>query len=200
MAALFGLGRQLFVRPPVPKADFTGKTVIVTGSNAGLGMEAVKHYVRLNAARIVMAVRSVNKGEAARREILATPGLTDKNCNILVWPLNYALYASVEAFGARVAKELHRVDAVVLNAGIATQSWELLEEDESQITVNVVCTTLLALLVLPSLRNTAQKYGVETHLSFVGNSGHAQTTFPEQNAAKIFDELRDEKTARMADR
>ena len=48
---------QLFHRPEYPTADFSGKTIIVTGSNVGLGKEAVKHFVRLGAKKVIMAVR-----------------------------------------------------------------------------------------------------------------------------------------------
>jgi hypothetical protein len=34
---------QLFQTPRLPKVDFTGKTVIVTGANSGLGFECAKH-------------------------------------------------------------------------------------------------------------------------------------------------------------
>jgi retinol dehydrogenase-12 len=34
---------QLFQTPQLPKVDFTGKTVVVTGANSGLGFECAKH-------------------------------------------------------------------------------------------------------------------------------------------------------------
>lgn len=37
--------RQLFVTPPLPAGDCTGKTIIVTGANVGLGKEAARHFV-----------------------------------------------------------------------------------------------------------------------------------------------------------
>lgn len=39
--------RQLFVTPPVPSSDCSGKTIIVTGANVGLGKEAARHFVQL---------------------------------------------------------------------------------------------------------------------------------------------------------
>jgi len=56
---------QLEKLPPL-KADFTGKTIIVVGSNTGLGKEAVRHFVRLNASKVIIAVRSISKGKAAQ--------------------------------------------------------------------------------------------------------------------------------------
>lgn len=34
---------QLFQTPELPNVDFTGKTVVVTGANSGLGFECAKH-------------------------------------------------------------------------------------------------------------------------------------------------------------
>src|SRR5438045_5791845 len=90
---------QFFVTPPVPDHDFNGQTVVVTGSNTGLGLEAARHFVRLNAAKVILAVRSVEKGEAAKRDILQTTRRT-VDC-IEVWPLDLARYDSVKQFVAR---------------------------------------------------------------------------------------------------
>lgn len=50
---------------PVPAADLTGKTVVVTGANVGLGFEAAKHFAAMKPARLIIACRSQEKGEIA---------------------------------------------------------------------------------------------------------------------------------------
>jgi NAD(P)-dependent dehydrogenase (short-subunit alcohol dehydrogenase family) len=50
--------------PPVHHVDLSGQTVVVTGSNIGLGLETVKHLARMNPENIILAVRSTSKGEA----------------------------------------------------------------------------------------------------------------------------------------
>lgn len=47
------LYNQLFKIPAYPVASFVGQTVIVTGSNVGLGLEAARHFVRLDAAKVI---------------------------------------------------------------------------------------------------------------------------------------------------
>ena len=198
MPLLDELHSQLFTKPPVPTADFTGKTIIITGANVGLGKEAANHYARLHALKIILAVRSVEKGEAAKADIERAQKLAAGT--IEVWKLDYSSYASCKQFAAKAAT-LDRIDAVVLNAGITTEKFELFEDNESQVTVNVVSTALLAVLLLPALRATANNHpNVTPILSIVGSGVHAYTKFPERTSDDIFATLNDPKKARMSDR
>lgn len=57
--------------PPVQKQDLSGKTIIVTGGNTGIGFEVVKHFARMNPAKLILTSRSQEKGnEAVVRESL----------------------------------------------------------------------------------------------------------------------------------
>lgn len=106
--------RQLTIKPqPLDKnVKLDGKTAIVTGANAGLGLEAAKELAAHGLARLILAVRSISKGEAARDEILAqTPAV-----EVLVWALDQESFTSIDEFGRRVA-ELDRLDMAILNAG-----------------------------------------------------------------------------------
>ena len=187
---------QFFVKVPYPETDFSGKTVIVTGANSGLGKEAARHFTRLNAAKVIIAVRSVGKGEEAKADIEATTG---RKGVVEVYRLDLGSYASVKSFAAKVA-ELPRVDAVVENAGISTTKYERFEENESTLTVNVVSTMLLAILLLPTLHKSAEKYGILPTLTIVSSEVHEFTSFPERSSPNIFATLNDEKEARMKDR
>jgi NAD(P)-dependent dehydrogenase (short-subunit alcohol dehydrogenase family) len=94
--------------------DCSGKTVIVTGANIGLGKAAAGHFVSLNADKVIIACRSVEKGEAARAEILKSSGRPESA--IEVWPLDLSKYDSIREFAKRVTG-LKRLDIVVENAG-----------------------------------------------------------------------------------
>jgi retinol dehydrogenase 12 len=190
---------QLFVSLPKPTTPFTGKTVIVTGANTGLGFEAAKHIVGLNAKKVILACRNLQKGEAARQVIEDSTGR--KNV-VEVWHLDLDLYDSVKKFAARAGSELSRLDAVIENAGIMTSAFRLAEENESTITVNVISTFLLAMLLLPQLHKTQQKYGVETTLTIVASELHWVAKFPERESApgEIFNTLNDKAMAQMGDR
>lgn len=187
---------QLFVTPPDPVADLTGQVIIVTGSNVGLGLEAARHLVRLKAGKVILAVRNVEKGETARRSIEQS---TQRTGVVEVWPLDLSSYASVEKFAER-AKALPRLDVLLENAGIATDDFMLCEDNESTITVNVVSTFLLALLLLPKLRETAVTFSVLPRLVIVSSDVHQLTNLPEKKNPSIFEALNNKEKARMWDR
>jgi retinol dehydrogenase 12 len=67
---------QLFVTLPYPTHDFTGQTVIMTGSNTGLALEAARHFAWPNCAKLILAVRIVPKGEKAKECILVSTKCT----------------------------------------------------------------------------------------------------------------------------
>ncbi|TDZ27935.1 Short chain dehydrogenase atnD [Colletotrichum spinosum] len=190
------LHSQLFFEVPHPVKSFSGQTVIVTGSNTGLGLEAARHFARLGAEKVILAVRNLAKGEAAAASIQETTGRKDA---VAVWELDLASYASVERFAARV-NGLARLDVLVGNAGLLTYDFVRAEENELMMTVNVVSTLLLAILLLPKLRETALRWQKETVLTFTGSLGHTQAEFPERKSRRILEDLADEKKARMHDR
>ena len=164
----------------------------------GLGKEAVRHFVRLNAAKVIVAVRSIAKGEAAKADVEKEYKRATEV--VEVWKPDYASYASCKEFSVKVA-QLDRLDAVTLNAGIATEQFEILEDNESQITVNVVSTILLMLLLLPTLRASAAKYpGAVPVISVVSSGVHAYTKFPERKTPNSFVTLNNQETAVMSDR
>jgi NAD(P)-dependent dehydrogenase (short-subunit alcohol dehydrogenase family) len=182
------LYRQLFITPPKPTGNLTGKTVIVTGSNVGLGKEAARHFAQLNASKVILAVRSLEKGEAARKDIESTTGRSDV---VRVMQLDMSSYQSVLDFAQKASKELERVDIAVLNAGVNRGVWEVFEQDESTITVNVVSTFLLAFALLPKLKETASKFNTRPTLTIVSSEVHEWASFEERKApeGKIFERL-----------
>lgn len=107
---------QLFITPKYPTTSFEGQTVIVTGSNVGLGREAARHIARLGASKLILAVRNLEAGDKAKKDIETSTRI--KSDIIEVWKLDLASYDSVKAFAARAA-ELPQIDVLLENAGVA---------------------------------------------------------------------------------
>ena len=192
---------QWFITPPSPTESWAGKTVIVTGANVGLGFEAARHFARLGAAKVIIASRNTQKAETAKKSIEQT---TECGPDVVeAWALDLCSYESVKAFAER-CNGLQRIDAMVENAGINTRQFRMAEEDETTITTNVVCTFLLALLVLPKLRETAKRFNTRPNLVIVSSEVHFVTNFPEHGMTppgeSVFKTLSDPKKARMSDR
>jgi retinol dehydrogenase-12 len=143
--------------------------VIVTGANSGLGLEASRHFVRLGAAKVILGCRSLEKGEVARRDIELSSG---RKGVVEVWLVDLTSSDSVKEF-CRRAEGLQRLDVLVLNAGVAVPEFVATEGGyESQIAVNVISTFLMALMVLPKLRETAGIFSVQPHVVCVSSDGH----------------------------
>lgn len=184
-AALGLLYNQLLFTPPVPTKDFGGQTVIVTGSNNGLGLEAARHFIRLNAEKVILAVRSPEKGEAAKMSIEVS---AKRHGVVEVWRLDMSSYASVKEF-AKKAETLKWIDVLLLNAGVSLSTYRVLEDNEATITINVVSTIVLALLLVPKLRETASTYTTTPHISIVTSVLHYLTALKERNSKNIIKAL-----------
>lgn len=114
MGFLSFLYHQLFIHPqPVPQSiDLSGKTVLVTSSNVGLGLEVIRQLISFGASRVIMGVRTISKGQTAREDLLS--GSLNQNCIIEIWELDLESFASVAAFAQR-ARSLDRLDIVLPN-------------------------------------------------------------------------------------
>jgi NAD(P)-dependent dehydrogenase (short-subunit alcohol dehydrogenase family) len=161
--------RSQFKRLPYPTQSFADQTIIVTGGNVGLGLEAARHFARLDAAKVILACRSISKGEEAARSIEETTGRKGV-CE--VWQVDIGNFDSVKEFTQRAA-QLDRLDVVCENAGIATNNYEEMSGMESTIAVNVVGTFLMALDLLPTLRKSGKAHGIVPRLVITTSEVHA---------------------------
>ncbi|KAH8882935.1 putative short-chain dehydrogenase [Thozetella sp. PMI_491] len=188
-----------FITLPIPQGDFSGRTVIVTGSNQGLGFEASKHLVRLGVERLIMGVRTISKGEAAREELLKSAG-TKTPPIIEVWQIDMEDYESVKSFAARAAG-LPRLDALLANAGLASSTFTKVAGHERNLTVNVVSTFLLCLLLVPKMRESAAATGVTPRVSIPNSALHYTAPIKELDpSTEIFATLDNPDKANMGAR
>jgi retinol dehydrogenase 12 len=131
----------------------------------GIALEAARHFTQLNAAKVILACRNLEKGEHTKKDIEETTG---KHNVIEVWHLDLASHDSVREFAARVNK-LDRLDVLINNAGLLLFKRELIEGHESMLSVNVISTALLTLLVLPALRQTSTRFNTIPHIVIVSS-------------------------------
>lgn len=165
MPRVLGFIRDQYTPLPVPHVatSISNATYIVTGANTGLGFECAKHLVRMGAGRIIIGVRTRQKGEAA---LAAIRNETGRQFIGEAWEIDLTSLDSVEAFSKRVL-QLDRVDGLVCNAGVVMSRFELIEGIETSLVVNVVSTMLLVLRAMPRLQESAQKFGIQTSIVVV---------------------------------
>jgi NAD(P)-dependent dehydrogenase (short-subunit alcohol dehydrogenase family) len=98
---------------PVDMPDQTGRTVLVTGANSGLGFQTSLELAR-RGARVLMACRNPGRAEAALGRIrLEVP-----NAAAELVSLDLSSLASVERAAEDVAGRVPHLDVLVNNAGI----------------------------------------------------------------------------------
>ena len=93
--------------------DLKGKTIIVTGGNSGLGLASVK-ALATKGANVIMACRSVQRGEEARNLILKD----NPKANIEVRELDLSNFWSIRIFAIEFKKAYSYLDILMNNAGI----------------------------------------------------------------------------------
>jgi retinol dehydrogenase-12 len=184
MGGYFGfIYRQITFKPkPLPPStSLSGNTILITGANIGLGYEAARELASHNPSLLILAVRDTAKGEAAK----ATISKTSSECNIEVWPLDYNSYDSIIAFSKRAAK-LDRLDYALLSAGVKQVIYTTASSDhESNVQINHISTSLLSILLLPTLLATHQTTSKPSRLTLVSSEGHFWTPFHERTAPNI---------------
>ncbi len=92
--------------------NMTGKLCVVTGANSGIGKETCKALAQMG-AHVVMACRSQERGEAARREIIAASG-SDKVDLMLV---DLSSMDDIRRFASEYKAKYDRLDVLNNNAG-----------------------------------------------------------------------------------
>jgi NAD(P)-dependent dehydrogenase (short-subunit alcohol dehydrogenase family) len=119
----------------------TGRTVVITGANSGIGLAAARELGRAG-AHVVLAVRDEARGAAAARSI---PGATE------VRRLDLADLSSVHAFADGFEGD---IDVLINNAGVmAIPEARTADGFEMQVGTNHLGHFALANLLLPRVRD-----------------------------------------------
>lgn len=91
----------------------SGRVVIVTGSSSGIGFETARMLAD-KGAKVIIAVRNMNKGIAAMGRIRAQ----HEHADLQVMELDLASLDSVRSFSEAFRKQFTRLDLLINNAGV----------------------------------------------------------------------------------
>lgn len=130
--------------------NLTGKIIIVTGGNSGLGASSVKAFAE-KGATVILASRSLEKGQKAKADIGLVSG------SIEVMQLDLQDFSSIEKFAAQFKSEYSQLDVLLNNAGIMMTPYSKTKDGlEAQIGTNHFGHFKLTGLLLDILKNTPQ--------------------------------------------
>ena len=107
--------------------DLTGKVIIVTGGNSGIGFEAAKEFAR-KGAKTVLACRSMEKARVALDQIQSE--IPDAQVEIM--HLDLASLESVRKFADQFNAQYDRLDVLLNNAGIMMVPYGVTEDGFEQ--------------------------------------------------------------------
>ena len=142
--------------------DLTGKTAIVTGGYAGIGLETVRIFVKAG-ANVVVPARDVNK---AARNLQSMPNVTIEEMDLMD-------PASIDSFAEKFLLTASPLHLLVNNAGIM---WVPLQRDargyESQLATNHLGHFQLTLRLWPALKKAGSARVVN-----VSSYGHQMAPF-----------------------
>ena len=128
--------------------DQTGRTIVITGANSGLGLRSAE-ALAAKGARVLMACRNAAKGAAALDAVTAVA----TGARPEVRSLDLSSLASVRACAADLLAELDHLDVLMNNAGImAVPQGVTVDGFESQLGTNHLGHFALTGLLLPALR------------------------------------------------
>jgi NAD(P)-dependent dehydrogenase (short-subunit alcohol dehydrogenase family) len=143
--------------------DLTGKVIIVTGANSGIGYETAKEFAR-KGAQTVLACRNMDKAQAALKELQAEIPETPAE----IMHLELSSQASVRQFADEFKSKYDRLNVLVNNAGIMMVPYGTTEDDfENQFGTNHLGHFALTGLLIDLLLETAGSRVVN-----VSSTGH----------------------------
>lgn len=131
--------------------SMTGRVVIVTGSNTGIGKEAARDLAR-RGAKVILACRDLQKGEQAVREIRRS----HTNLHVQAKYCDLASLKSIRNFADDILASEQRLDVLMCNAGSGSPFGRNVTEDglELQFQTNHLGHFLLINLLLQLMKRT----------------------------------------------
>ncbi|MEQ6899800.1 oxidoreductase [Nocardioides sp. YIM 152588] len=148
------------MRPWTDVPPQRGRVVVITGASSGIGLSAAR-ILGSRGATLVLACRSVAKGEAAARTV---PGV-DRG-RVSVRRVDVADLDSVRSFATDLAADVGPIDVLINNAGVLGVPHRLTPEGvELHFATNYLGHFALTQLLLPQITDRVVVTGSREHRS-----------------------------------
>ncbi|TLS23421.1 uncharacterized protein PpBr36_06132 [Pyricularia pennisetigena] len=167
---MFGFFEPQF-NPAKDIPDLSGKVILVTGGNVGLGLASVIELARHNPKRIFLAARNEEKARKAMESISWELG-TEKASVVSFLPLDLSSFDSIRKATEEVKSQTDELHILLNNAGIMmTPATTTKDGYEEQFGTNHMGHALLTRLLLPLLEKTAQGGKVDVRVVNLSSAG-----------------------------
>lgn len=144
-----------------------GKRILITGATNGIGKQAAKELARMGASLVIVGRDQIKTVKVAR-DIKQASGNTD--VDLLVADLSSM--ADIRRIAAEYQERYQRLDVLLNNAGaVFSQYMESADGYEMTFALNHISYYLLTMLLLDSVKLTAQDHG-EARIINVSSSAH----------------------------
>ncbi|RUS87091.1 hypothetical protein EGW08_005167 [Elysia chlorotica] len=186
--------RRLFLKSkrqcPSSKV-MSGKTVIITGANSGLGKAAAMELAKRR-ARLILACRTLASAKDTVKEIQKATG----NSEIIPKELDLASLKSINKFSKDVLTEEGKIDVLLNNAGVFQCPYSKTEDGfEMQMGVNHLGHFALTLLLLERIKNTSGSRIVVVSSSL---SKRGSINFDDFNCEKDYNKIKAYNDSKLA--
>ncbi|KAJ7472556.1 NAD-P-binding protein [Mycena latifolia] len=148
--------------------DLSGKIVLVTGGNSGIGFHTAKELL-LKGAMVYLAARFPEKGAEAIAQLEA-----ETNKTAIFLELDLADLRSVRRAATEFLQHESRLDILFNNGGIMEPPTYMLtaQNIDLQFGTNVVGHYFLTELLIPALTASTKAHGLPARIINVSSSGH----------------------------
>ena len=146
--------------------DQSGRIVLITGANSGIGFETTRALAQ-KGATVIMACRNTARGNEARNQLLPLV----PQAKLIVMELDLSDLTSVRRFAAAFQGSYDTLDILINNAGVMIPPYTQTKQGfELQFGTNFLGHFALTGLMLP-LMNEVENSRIVTVSSLAGNNG-----------------------------
>ncbi|KAK7683130.1 hypothetical protein QCA50_013803 [Cerrena zonata] len=140
--------------PAMDVPDLSGKVMIVTGGNAGIGLATVRHLAR-SGAKVYLGARNEEKAKAAI-EKLKQEGLGPKNGEVIWLKLDLSDPKKAKEAALEFLEKEKKLDVLVNNAAMTLEPYTKTHYDiQDVMVINVLSPIVFTNTLLPLMKETA---------------------------------------------
>jgi len=178
--------------------SLSGKRVLITGANSGIGYHAALKLAR-KGAQVVLACRDRQRGEVA----LASLDADAPSAHTELAILDLASLASVREFAKKELAKRRPLHVLINNAGVMAPPARLQTADgfELQFGTNVLSHFALTALLMPALEQAAAESTERPRVVTIASIAHkrGQLSFDDLQSEKKYGPMRAYQQSKLAD-